>query len=61
LSPVRDEVVDKRCWRDHVIWGDYPDWDDVLGNDNDGRTCHSHKRIEVARGKCVREIAEMVG
>src|SRR5882724_923286 len=61
VSPVGNHVIDKRCRRHDVIRCDYPDWNDMLGGDDDSVSRHRHHRIEVSRGQGVREIAEIVG
>ena len=48
----------------NVLWGDNAAMGrqyDVLGICNDGGACHGNDGVEVARRKCVRQIAEVVG
>ena len=61
MSGPRDEVIDERRGRHHVIGRDHPDRDDVLCVDDDGGCRHRDHRVEVARGERVREIADIVG
>ena len=44
-----------------MIGRDHPNRNDVFGIGDNGRTCHCNDRIEVARRKSVRKIAEVVG
>src|ERR1700756_3534825 len=60
-SPVRNEVVHEGCRRHDMVGRDDANGHDMLRCYDHGVGGHCHDRIEVARGQCVAEIAEVIG
>ena len=60
-SPMGDQIVNgwRRCH--HVIGRDDPDWNNMLGGDDDRVRCRGHHGVEVASGQSVGKVAEIVG
>jgi hypothetical protein len=59
-SRSSNQVIDERRRGHNVIWGKNSDWHDLLSFGNYYVCGHSHQRIEVARGHCVGQIADMI-
>src|SRR6516225_291764 len=60
MLALRDQIVDERCRRHHVIRRNHAHRDDMLGVHDHGVGGHRDDRIEIARGERVGEIAEVI-
>src|SRR6516225_458611 len=61
VSRICDKVIYERSRCDNVIGGDYADRDNMLCRDDHGVAGHRDYRIEVTRGKSIRQVTRIVG
>src|SRR3974390_2849335 len=61
VSALGYEIVDKRGWRDDVVWGDQSHGNDIFSRDDHCIGGHCHDGIEVPCGQRIGQVAEIVG